>query len=213
MIDRYTRPAMRKIWSDEQTFELWLRIEIAACEAWAKEGVISSEEMASIRQAKFNKEAYDKWFDTTKHDVISFTRAISEDLGKEKRWIHYGLTSSDIKDTALSIQLKDSCLLLLDGLNTLALSLKKRAIEFKYLPSIGRSHGVHAEPMSFGLKFALWFSEINRQITRLELVRNQISVGMLSGPVGTFSSVPPVIENTVCEELGLKPALISNQII
>ena len=204
---------MRKIWSDEQTFELWLRIEIAACEAWAKEGVISSEEMASIRQAKFNKEAYDKWFDTTKHDVISFTRAISEDLGKEKRWIHYGLTSSDIKDTALSIQLKDSCLLLLDGLNTLALSLKKRAIEFKYLPSIGRSHGVHAEPMSFGLKFALWFSEINRQITRLELVRNQISVGMLSGPVGTFSSVPPVIENTVCEELGLKPALISNQII
>ena len=213
MIDRYTRPAMRKIWSDEQTFELWLRIEIAACEAWAKEGVISSEEMASIRQAKFNKEAYDKWFDTTKHDVISFTRAISEDLGKEKRWIHYGLTSSDIKDTALSIQLKDSCLLLLDGLNTLALSLKKRAIEFKYLPSIGRSHGVHAEPMSFGLKFALWFSEINRQITRLELVRNQISVGMLSGPVGTFSSVPPTIENTVCEELGLKPALISNQII
>ena len=213
MIDRYTRPAMKKIWSDEQTFELWLRIEIAACEAWAKEGVISSEEMASIRQAKFNKEAYDKWFDTTKHDVISFTRAISEDLGKEKRWIHYGLTSSDIKDTALSIQLKDSCLLLLDGLNTLALSLKKRAIEFKYLPSIGRSHGVHAEPMSFGLKFALWFSEINRQITRLELVRNQISVGMLSGPVGTFSSVPPVIENTVCEELGLKPALISNQII
>ena len=204
---------MKKIWSDEQTFELWLRIEIAACEAWAKEGVISSEEMASIRQAKFNKEAYDKWFDTTKHDVISFTRAISEDLGKEKRWIHYGLTSSDIKDTALSIQLKDSCLLLLDGLNTLALSLKKRAIEFKYLPSIGRSHGVHAEPMSFGLKFALWFSEINRQITRLELVRNQISVGMLSGPVGTFSSVPPVIENTVCEELGLKPALISNQII
>ena len=213
MIDRYTRPAMRKIWSDEQTFELWLRIEIAACEAWAKEGVISSEEMASIRQAKFNKEAYDKWFDTTKHDVISFTRAISEDLGKEKRWIHYGLTSSDIKDTALSIQLKDSCLLLLDGLNTLALSLKKRAIEFKYLPSIGRSHGVHAEPMSFGLKFALWFSEINRQITRLELVKTHISVGMLSGPVGTFSSVPPTIENTVCEELGLKPALISNQII
>ncbi|MBU88405.1 MAG: adenylosuccinate lyase [SAR202 cluster bacterium] len=213
MIDRYTRPAMRKIWSDEQTFELWLRIEIAACEAWAKEGVISSEEMASIRQAKFNKEAYDKWFDTTKHDVISFIRAISEDLGKEKRWIHYGLTSSDIKDTALSIQLKDSCLLLLDGLNTLALSLKKRAIEFKYLPSIGRSHGVHAEPMSFGLKFALWFSEINRQITRLELVKNHISVGMLSGPVGTFSSVPPTIENTVCEELGLKPALISNQII
>jgi len=198
VIDRYTRPAMRKIWSDEQTFELWLRIEIAACEAWAKEGVISSEEMASIRQAKFNKEAYDKWFDTTKHDVISFIRAISEDLGKEKRWIHYGLTSSDIKDTALSIQLKDSCLLLLDGLNTLALSLKKRAIEFKYLPSIGRSHGVHAEPMSFGLKFALWFSEINRQITRLELVKNHISVGMLSGPVGTFSSVPPTIENTVC---------------
>ncbi len=213
MIDRYTRPAMRKIWSDEQTFELWLRIEIAACEAWAKEGVISSEEMASIRQAKFNKETYNKWFDKTKHDVISFTRAISEDLGKEKRWIHYGLTSSDIKDTALSIQLKDSCLLLLDGLNILATSLKKRAIEFKYLPSIGRSHGVHAEPMSFGLKFALWFSEINRQITRLDLVQDQISVGMLSGPVGTFSSVPPTIENAVCEELGLKPALISNQII
>tara|TARA_B100001971_G_C18260064_1_gene585884 strand:- start:154 stop:1431 length:1278 start_codon:yes stop_codon:yes gene_type:complete len=204
---------MRKIWSDEQTFELWLRIEIAACEAWAKEGVISSEEMASIRQAKFNKETYNKWFDKTKHDVISFTRAISEDLGKEKRWIHYGLTSSDIKDTALSIQLKDSCLLLLDGLNILATSLKKRAIEFKYLPSIGRSHGVHAEPMSFGLKFALWFSEINRQITRLDLVQDQISVGMLSGPVGTFSSVPPTIENAVCEELGLKPALISNQII
>ena len=213
MIDRYTRPAMKKIWSDEQTFELWLRIEIAACEAWAKEGVISSGEMTSIRQAKFDKKTYNKWFNKTKHDVISFTRAISEDLGKEKRWIHYGLTSSDIKDTALSIQLKDSCLLLLDGLNTLASSLKKRAIEFKYLPSIGRSHGVHAEPMSFGLKFALWFSEIHRQITRLELVRNQISVGMLSGPVGTFSSVPPTIENSVCEELGLKPALISNQII
>lgn len=213
MIDRYTRPAMRKIWSDQQTFELWLRIEIAACEAWAKEGVISSEEITNIRDAKFNQETYNKWFNKTKHDVISFTRAISEDLGKEKRWIHYGLTSSDIKDTALSIQLKDSCLLLLDGLNTLASSLKKRAIEFKYLPSIGRSHGVHAEPMSFGLKFALWFSEINRQITRLELVQDQISVGMLSGPVGTFSSVPPTIENTVCDQLGLKPALISNQII
>ena len=213
MIDRYTRPAMRKIWSDQQTFELWLRIEIAACEAWAKEGVISSEEITNIRDAKFNQETYNKWFNKTKHDVISFTRAISEDLGKEKRWIHYGLTSSDIKDTALSIQLKDSCLLLLDGLNTLASSLKKRAIEFKYLPCIGRSHGVHAEPMSFGLKFALWFSEINRQITRLELVQDQISVGMLSGPVGTFSSVPPTIENTVCDQLGLKPALISNQII
>ena len=213
LIERYSRPLMKKNWSENNTFELWLSIEIAACQAWSDQGIIPKSDMQKIRNAKFDINLYNKWFDETKHDLISFTRSISENLGSESRWIHHGLTSNDVKDTALSIQLRDSCILIIEDLNKLSEVLAKRAKEFKYTPSIGRSHGIHAEPMSFGLKFALWFSEINRHIERMNFVKDHISIGMLSGPVGTFSSIPPEIEKSVCDQLELKPALVSNQII
>ena len=213
LIERYSRPQMKNNWSENNTFELWLSIEIAACQAWSDQGIIPKSDMQKIRNAKFDINLYNKWFDETKHDLISFTRSISENLGSESRWIHHGLTSNDVKDTALSIQLRDSCILIIEDLNKLSEVLAKRAKEFKYTPSIGRSHGIHAEPMSFGLKFALWFSEINRHIERMNFVKEHISIGMLSGPVGTFSSIPPEIEKSVCDQLELKPALVSNQII
>ena len=204
---------MKKLWSENKTFELWLSIEIAACQAWSDKGMISKNEMDKIRTATFDIDLYNKFFNETKHDLISFTRSIAEKLGPESRWIHHGLTSNDVKDTALSLQLQKSCQLIIEALNRFSNSLAKRALEFKYTPSIGRSHGIHAEPMTFGLKFALWFSEINRHIERMKFVKDHVSVGMLSGPVGTFSSVSPEIELSVCEQLGLKPAMVSNQII
>ena len=213
MIDRYTTEKMKKVWGEDKTFELWLKIEIAACVAWNKLGVISDLELNKIKKAKFDKDLYNKIFNETKHDMISFTRSISNSLGEEGRWIHHGLTSNDVKDTSLSIQIKESLEIIKDSLEILLVSLKKRSIEFKYSPCVGRSHGIHAEPMSFGLKIALWHEEIRRHIERVDQVINISSVGMISGPVGTHATVPIEIEETVCMELGLKPAPITNQII
>ena len=204
---------MNAIWTEDNSFDLWLRVEIAASEAWTEQGVVPEADMAKIRDAKFDRDTYDKWFEQTKHDIVSFTRAVGESLGAEGRWIHHGLTSNDVKDTALSMQLVQSCDLLDKGLVDLLNALRIRAIEFKQTPCIGRSHGIHAEPMSFGLKLALWFGEIKRNRERLAGVRSRVAVGMLSGPVGTFASVPPSIEESVCKQLGLSPAEVSNQVI
>ena len=213
MIPRYSRPEMNAIWTEDNSFDLWLKVEIAASEAWTEQGVVPQQDMVKIRDAKFDRSIYDKWFEETKHDIVSFTRAVSESLGVEGRWIHHGLTSNDVKDTALSLQLVQSCDLVDRGLIGLLNALRKRAIEFKGTPCIGRSHGIHAEPMSFGLKLALWFGEIKRHRDRLLGVRSRVAVGMLSGPVGTFASVPPSIEESVCRQLGLNPAEVSNQVI
>jgi adenylosuccinate lyase len=213
VIPRYSRPEMNAIWSENNAFELWLQVEIAASQAWTDEGVVPAEDMVKIKNAKFDRAAYDRWFDETKHDIVSFTRAVGESLGDEKRWVHHGLTSNDVKDTALSMQLTQSCDLLDKGLVELLNALRVQAINYKDTPCIGRSHGIHAEPMSFGMKLALWFAEMNRNRDRLASARTRVAVGMLSGPVGTFASVPPVIEESVCEQLNLSPAEVSNQVI
>ena len=204
---------MNAIWSEDNAFDLWLQVEIAASQAWTDQGVVPAEDMAKIRHAKFDRNAYDRWFDETKHDIVSFTRAVGESLGTESRWIHHGLTSNDVKDTALSMQLTQSCDLLDRGVVVLLNALQSQAIKYKKTPCIGRSHGIHAEPISFGMKLALWFAEMKRNRERLAGARKRVAVGMLSGPVGTFASVPPVIEESVCEQLNLFPAEISNQVI
>ena len=213
MIDRYSRPAMKRVWSDAYAFELWLKVEVVACQAWAEAGVIPPGDMDKIRRAKFDQAAYDRHFAATRHDVVSFTRAVSESLGPESRWVHYGLTSNDVKDTALSLQMAESVDLLAGDIARLMGALKKRAEEFRDTPCIGRSHGVHAEPMSFGLKLALWWDEMRRHRERLAGTRKRIAVGKVSGPVGTYASVPPEIEESVCRQVGLMPAPVSNQVI
>ena len=213
MIDRYTTEQMKKVWSEKNTFHLWLKIEIATCVAWNKLNIIPDHELAKIKKAKFDQNLYNKIFNDTKHDMISFTRSISESLGKESRWIHHGLTSNDVKDTCLSIQIKESLNIIKESLESLKNSLKERCIEFKYTPCVGRSHGIHAEPMSFGLKLALWHEEIKRHLIRIDEVAKFASVGMISGPVGTHATVPPQVEEIVCNELGLSPAPVTNQII
>ncbi len=213
MIDRYSRPAMKKVWSDDNAFALWLQVEIAASQAWADLGIVPQEDMDLIRHATFNRASYDKWFDETKHDVVSFTRAVSENLGPEARWIHYGLTSNDVKDTALAMQMTEACDLVDAGIVRLMEALNKQAMVYKDTPCIGRSHGVHAEPMSFGLKLALWWSEMQRNRDRIAGARSRVAVGMISGPVGTYAGIPPEIEDSVCRQLNLTPVAVSNQVI
>ena len=213
MIERYSRPEMKKVWSESHAFGLWLRIEVAVSEAWAELGVIPAEDAALIKRAKFNPDAYARWFAETKHDVVSFIRAVGESLGEERRWLHHGLTSNDVKDTALSLQMTRSLELILAGVKRLMDACASRALEFKDTPCIGRSHGIHAEPLSFGLKPALWRAELGRQVERLEATARRVAIGKISGPVGTYASVPPEIEAYVCDRLGLQPAPISNQVI
>ncbi|MFP6678680.1 MAG: adenylosuccinate lyase [Dehalococcoidia bacterium] len=213
MIPRYSRPQMSKVWSDENMYGIWLDIEIAASQAWTNMGVVPQSDMDLIRNASFDMNLYDQHFEETKHDIVSFTRSVMESLGEESRWIHYGLTSNDVKDTALSVQLKQAVDLLDTDIDLLMSALRKRAEEFIDVPAMGRSHGIHAEPMSFGLKFALWWDEMRRHKVRLAQTREMVTVGKLSGPVGTYASVPPEVEETVCRELGLDPAPVSNQII
>ena len=204
---------MNRIWSEDHQFNLWLRVEIAACEAWSKLGVISDVDMPKIRRAKFSRDEYDRNFEETRHDLVSFTRAVASSLGDEGRWVHHGLTSNDVKDTALAMQMSDATDLLVRGIDELLAALAKRAIEFKHTLAMGRSHGIHAEPMSFGLKLALWWSEMRRNRERVAGMRERVAVGMLSGPVGTFAGIPMAIEEDVCAQLGLRPAEVSNQVI
>ena len=214
MITRYTLPAMGKIWEDEFKFSTWLKIEILACEARNKLGEIPEEDLNYIRsKAKFDVKRILEIEETTKHDVIAFLTNVSEYVGPASRHIHYGMTSSDILDTTLSFQMKTAGELLLEQVNELKKSLKQRAIEHKNTICIGRSHGIHAEPTTMGLKFALWFEETKRNIKRLQSAIEIISVGQISGAVGTFEHLSPKVEEYVCEKMNLKPASVSTQVI
>ena len=213
MLKRYSRVEMEKIWSDENKFQIWLDIEIAACEGWAKIGAISQADMDKIHKAKFNFKRMNEILQETHHDVTAFLGSVYESLGPEGRFIHMGLTSSDVMDTSLSIQAKQAAELLLEDINGLMDAIENRALEHKYTIMVGRSHGIHAEPTSFGLKMAIWLEEMKRNKKRLEEAKEVISVGQLSGPVGTFATIPPQIEEEACKKLGLSPAPVSSQII
>ncbi|MBN1300334.1 MAG: adenylosuccinate lyase [Melioribacteraceae bacterium] len=214
MIERYTRPEMGKIFEDEFKFSTWLKIEILACEARAELGEIPKQDVDVIkRKATFNIKRVLEIEETTKHDVIAFLTNVAEYVGPESRHIHYGMTSSDILDTTLSFQMKSAGELLQKQLEELKISLKERALEHKYTVCVGRSHGIHAEPTSMGLKFALWYEECKRNIQRLGNAVDMISVGQISGAVGTFEHLSPKVEEYVCQKLGLKPATISTQVI
>ncbi|MGA7837561.1 MAG: adenylosuccinate lyase [Ignavibacteriaceae bacterium] len=214
MIERYTLPEMGKIWEDEFKFKTWLQIEILACEARCEMGNIPKEDVDEIKKkAKFDVNAVLEIEKTTKHDVIAFLTNVAEYVGPASRHIHYGMTSSDILDTTLSYQMKSAGELLLKRLQELKEALKKRGIEHKNTICVGRSHGIHAEPTTMGLKFALWFEETKRNIERLESAIKSISVGQISGAVGTFEHLSPEVEKYVCKMMGLSPAPVSTQVI
>lgn len=214
MIDRYTLPEMGKIWEDKFKFETWLKIEILACEARANMGEIPMADVDVIKtKANFDVQRILEIEEKTKHDVIAFLTNVAEYVGPESRHIHYGMTSSDILDTTLSFQMKSAGELLLKRLFQLKNILKQRAIEHKNTICVGRSHGIHAEPTSMGLKFALWFEETKRNIKRLETAIETISVGQISGAVGTFEHLSPAVEEYVCQKLNLQPAPVSTQVI
>ncbi len=213
MIERYTRPEMARIWSDEYKFSQWLRVEIAACEAWGELGVIPAEDVAKIRHASFKMDRINQVMAETHHDVTAFLRSVQESLGEEGRWVHYGLTSNDVWDTALSLQLLEAIDLLDADIGALIDVLDRQARAHKHTLQVGRTHGVHAEPITFGLKLALWGQEMRRNRLRLSQARASVAVGKLSGAVGTFATVPPTIEASVCRKLGLEAAPVSNQIL
>lgn len=214
MISRYTRPEMGRIWDDKNRFAKWLQVEILACEAMAREGFIPQGCLDTIRlKANFSVERILEIEKTTKHDVIAFLSNVEEYVGPDSRFIHMGLTSSDILDTSLALQLKEAMELIIADIKSLMYVIRERAFEHKFTAMIGRSHGVHAEPITFGLKLAIWYSEMKRNLRRSEEALEVISYGKLSGAVGTFANVSPSIESYVCEKLGLKPAEASNQIL
>ena len=214
MIPRYSLPKMAGIWSEENKFQKMLDIEILACEAMSNLGKVPKKELKKIKsKARFNVKRIEKIEQKTRHDVIAFLHNIAEYIGKSSRFVHQGLTSSDVLDTALSVQMKEAADILIDDLKKLKSELRKKARKYKRTIMVGRSHGVHAEPTTFGLKLALFYDEINRSISRMEQAREIISFGKISGPVGTYSNIEPYVENYVCKKLGLKPANISTQIL
>lgn len=212
MIERYTRPEMGAIWTDQNRFQAWLEVEILACEAWAELGEIPWEDVRKIRaQASFDVERIHEIEAQTRHDVVAFTRAVSETLGEERKWVHYGLTSTDVVDTANSYLIKQANDILRKDLHRFLEILKNKAQEHKYTVMMGRTHGIHAEPTTFGLKLALWYAEMERNIERFEAAVSMIEVGKISGAVGTYGNIDPFVESYVCEKLGLQPAPISTQ--
>src|ERR1043165_7877347 len=214
MIERYTLAAMGALWSEQHKFQKWLDVEWAVCEVHAEMGVIPREAVEEIkRKAAFTVERIREIERTTDHDVIAFTTAPAESIGEPARFVPYGLTSSDVVDTANALLLRDACGLLLEKVGALMDVLKRRAFEFKSTPQVGRTHGVHAEPTSFGLTFALWYDETRRNLVRLERAREAVAVGKISGAVGAFAHLDPEVEERVCARLGLKPAPVSTQII
>ena len=213
MIERYSRPQMKKIWSDKNKFDKWLQVEIAVCESWAEIGRIPKEAIPEIKKAHVNFKRMGEILGITHHDMTAFLNAVSETIGEESRFIHLGLTSSDVMDTAQALQLKEAAELLLEDTKRLIKVLEEKAIANKDTIMIGRTHGVHAEPITFGLKMALWSQEMRRNLHRLQEAYQNISVGKISGAVGTYAAVPPEIEELTCSRLGLKAAPISNQII
>ena len=213
MIDRYSRPEMKKIWSDENKYDKWLKVELAACEAWTQLGKIPEDDMSKLRVATYNMKRLNEILNVTKHDMTAFLQSITESIGGEGRWIHKGLTTSDVWDTATSLQLLEASNLLNTEIDKMLGILKTKAVEYKKTIMMGRTHGVHAEPITFGLKLALWWDEMRRNKQRLESSIKAISFGKLSGPVGTYATVPPEVEYKVCSYLGLKPAPVSNQVL
>ena len=212
MIERYSREEMTNIWSEQNRFEAWLEVEILACEAWSKLGHIPEEDVKLIREnAKVDVDRAKEIEQETRHDVVAFTRQVSETLGEERKWVHYGLTSTDVVDTALSYVVKQANEIIEKDLERFLEVLKNKAIEHKTTLMMGRTHGVHAEPTTFGIKMALWYTEMKRNLERFKRVREEIEVGKMSGAVGTFANIPPEIEEHVCKELGLDCAPVSTQ--
>ena len=214
MIARYTHPEMGRIWSDQRRYETWLLVETAAAEAMAAAGIVPPEAARDIRDhGRVDVARIEEIEQTTQHDVIAFTTAVAETVGPSARWLHFGMTSSDVIDTAQALQMREACDLILKVLEALSEAIRDRALEHRRTPMIGRTHGVHAEPMTFGLKLALWYAEVQRDNERIQRARATINVGKLSGAVGTFAHLPPSIEEDVCRRLQLEPAKVSSQVI
>lgn len=212
MIDRYTRPEMGAIWTEENKYNAWLEVEVLACEAWAELGAIPKEDVQAIRKnAAFSVERIYEIEQETRHDVVAFTRSVSESLGPERKWVHYGLTSTDVVDTALSYLLKQANDIIRKDLENFIDVLKEKAIEHKHTVMMGRTHGVHAEPTTFGLKMALWYEEMKRNLERFNEAAARVEFGKLSGAVGTYANIDPFVESYVCEHIGLSPAPLSTQ--
>ncbi|MDO8461490.1 MAG: adenylosuccinate lyase, partial [Deltaproteobacteria bacterium] len=214
MIPRYSRPEMASIWEPESKFKKWLEIEILAAEALCKKGLVPAEAIRTIRKkAKFDVSRIDEIEAKVKHDVIAFLTNVAENVGPEARFLHLGLTSSDVLDTCFSWQLKEASILLIQDLKGLLKVIEKKALLYKQTPMIGRTHGIHAEPMTFGLKLASWYAEMKRNLQRFELAKMEISYGKLSGAVGTFANGDPFVEKYVCDRLGLLPEPVATQVI
>jgi adenylosuccinate lyase len=214
MIQRYTHPEMGAIWSEQRRYETWLEVELAATDAMAAAGLVPPEAAHELRaKARFEIARIEAIEQVTQHDVIAFTTAVAEHVGPAARWLHFGLTSSDVVDTAQALQMREASALIVKGIAGLMEAVRTRAEEHRLTPMIGRTHGVHAEPMTFGLKLALWYAELQRDLDRMLRARDIVSVGKISGAVGTFAHLDPSIEASVCEHLGLRPALVSSQVI
>lgn len=212
MIERYSRPEMRAIWTEENKFKAWLEVEILACEAWSKLGVIPEEDVKKLWEgASFDINRIYEIEEETRHDVVAFTRAVSETLGEEKKWVHYGLTSTDVVDTALSYLLRQANEILEKDIEDFITILADKAREHKDTVCMGRTHGVHAEPTTFGLKLALWHEEMKRNLARFQAAKKEVAFGKISGAVGTYANIDPFVEAYVCEKLGLSAAPISTQ--
>jgi len=214
MIERYSLPKMREIWGDDARMHNWMQIEVLAAEAMVKLGMVPEADLAQIKQnARFDVDRVKEIEKTTRHDVVAFLQNLAENIGEPARWLHYGMTSSDVLDTGLALQLRDAADILIEDLARMLGILKNKAVEYRNTAMIGRTHGVHAEPITFGLKLAVWAFEVRRDLDRLVRARETIAVGKLSGAVGTYASIDPRVEEYVCEKLGLKPAEASSQII
>ena len=214
MIERYSREIMRKVWTEQNKFEAYLRVEILASEAWSQLGVVPKEDVEKLwKSATFDIKRIYEIEEQTRHDIVAFTRAVSETLGEERKWVHYGLTSTDVVDTANGYLLKQANAILLDDIEKMLEVLRKRAIEFKATPCIGRTHGIHADITCFGLKWALWYEEMKRNLNRFIAASRGVEVGKISGAVGNFANIPPFIQDYVCEKLGIESANISTQVI
>lgn len=213
MIERYTRPQMGRVWSERSKYDRWLQVEIAACEAWTEHGAIPASDMEKLRRATYDYERLEEILVTHRHEMTAFLQSITERIGPEGRWLHLGLTTSDVWDTATSLQILEAAALLDEDIDMVMDAIRERAIEHKHTLMIGRTHGIHAEPITFGLKLAVWYDEMRRNKDRLAHARSNIAYGKLSGPVGTHGTVPPSIEASVCARLGLSPAPASTQIL
>ncbi|MEO6197312.1 MAG: adenylosuccinate lyase [Dehalococcoidia bacterium] len=213
MIERYTRPEMGAVWSEKNKADKWLQVEIAVCEAWADRGVIPAEDLVKIRGASYDLQKWREYEREMHHDFNAFVRSVADSLGEESRWVHFGLTSYDVEDTALALRMVEAIDIIQTDIQALLDAIAVRAREYKMTPTMGRSHGVHGEPISFGLKLASWWDEMRRNSHRLVNAREQVAVGKISGPVGSHATVPPDLEDDVCGRLGLLVEPISTQVV